>query len=414
MSYLELNKASLDEFVRRSDELGGPSTPGCADFWTGLQYSPDTPLDKQCEPLSHDYYDQQIALYREMTGHDYKELEHEFTPGVPVESLLSAPNAYGFMAPHEYARHCVALGMLVNRLSLSAEETVLELGSGWGFCQEFLASCGLQTTGIDVNPDFVCTSNQRLDRLGFGSRVRLMPFGDIGSDLGLFDVVLSYEAFHHAVDPLALLRRCVDCLRGNGRVVLAAEPFNNFYHSWGLRLDPYSVYCINKYGWFESGWSAEYMSFLFAIAGLEAEFIDLPVSDLTRYMIGSRTDRAKSFQLGLWHPDVKSSVIRDGDHFFCSEETRILIPPRDGMDRGTLELESFSGSPLKVELRCGDKQQNLIILPGLRQVEIDLGIVSMHGSWVSIRSETFCPAEQGINTDSRILGVRVNCFTYAQ
>jgi 2-polyprenyl-3-methyl-5-hydroxy-6-metoxy-1,4-benzoquinol methylase len=409
----EINQSSIQQFVERSDELGGPSSPECATYWAGLHYAPMALVDKQCDPLSVAYYNQQMALYREMTGHDYQELDHEFTPGVPIESLLAAPNAYGFMAPHEYARHCVAMGWIVQRLGLLAEHSVLELGSGWGFCQEFLAGCGLQSKGIDVNPDFVRTSNQRLERLGFGSRAQLASFGKIGPNIGLFDIVMSYEAFHHAVDPLSLLMKSVTCLKPNGRIVLAAEPFNEFYHTWGLRLDPYSVYCIHKFGWFESGWSAEYMAFLFAIAGLDAEFIDMPLSDLTRYMIGTPSERVRAFQLGLWHPDVKTSVTRDGENFFCTPDTKILVPIRSGSNGFILDVENFSLRSLKVKVDCLDKRQVLTFPPGKGTIPVELCNLSSAGAvWMTLESEMFCPAQQGINEDTRSLGIQVYGLNY--
>jgi len=409
----ELSQATLGKFIARSDELGGPSSPECAKYWQGLQYTPTARLDKQCEPLSEEYKVQQMALYSEMTGHEYQEMEHEFTPGVPVDSLLEAPNAYGFMAPHEFARHCVAMGILVQRLGLSSDQLVLELGSGWGFCQEFLAATGVQSKGIDINPDFVCTSNQRLERLGFGSRTVLMPFGNIGPHLGLFDIVMSYEAFHHAVDPLSLLRSGVSCLKDRGRLVLAAEPFNAFYRTWGLRLDPYSVYCINKFGWFESGWSADYIAFLFAMVGLEAEFIDMPLSDLTRYMIGSQTGRIRPFQMGLWHPEVESSVIRDGDNFFTTGRTRVLIPKREGVKNAQLEVQNFSRKSLKVIVDGLGKAQTTEVPPGTSNLSIDLSAANEDGgTWFSLISETFCPAKQGINDDTRQLGVYVSALSY--
>ena len=405
----QLNKDTIRHFVQRSDELGGPGSAECGAFWAGLQYVPTTSLDKQVEPLSRAYCDQQMALYKEMTGHEYRELEHEFTPGIPVESLRDAPNAYGYMAPHEYARHCVAMGVLVQRLGLTAQDKVLELGSGWGFCQEFLAGCGLETRGIDVNPDFVATSNQRLERLGFGSRVEVLPFGAIGPHLGAFEVVMSYEAFHHSVDPLALLRKATTCLTPGGQIVLAAEPFNDFYRSWGLRLDPYSVYCISKFGWFESGWSAEYMSYLLAMVGLESEFIDLPLSDLSRYMIGFRTGAIRASQLGLWHPDVRSSVTRDGDGIFCTEDTKVLLTRVHGSSSYTLEFENFSRTPLTLQVESGSQQQVLTKPSGTFELTVDLPYSNDdHGHWLRLKSETFCPAEQGINDDQRSLGLHLS------
>lgn len=404
-----LDAETVDEFVKRSDALGGPTTLACQQFWGSLQYKPSVDLSHQVDPLSRDYFAQQFDLYQEITGKFYSETEDEFTPNVPVTDLLAAPNAYGFMAPADFAKHCVAMGALVQRLQPAMNDSVLELGSGWGFCQEFLATCGLQSVGIDANPDFVRSSNARLSRLGFGERARLLQFTELDGSLGQFDVLLAYEAFHHAVDPLALLRAGKQCLKPTGKVVLAAEPFNDFYVSWGLRLDPYSVYCIRKFGWFESGWSALYMSFLFACVGLQSEFVDLGLSELSRYMIGTQSGWVHASQLGLWHPEVRESVTQEGDALFLNEESRLFIPAGSQGSEACVLVENYSGRTLRLASTIGGCSNEHVIGPGSSDLVLSLaaGGTDLPYHVVKLSGETFCPKDEGINDDTRTLGIRV-------
>lgn len=404
---MQLNAASLDKFVEKTDDLGGPGSEGCAEFWSNLQYEPSVSVDKQVNPLSANYRNQQMALYQEITGHAYSDSRDEFTPGVPVEKLLNAPNAYDHASPAGYAEHCVALGILVRKLDLPRGAKILELGSGWGVTQEFFASCGFETVGLDANPDFVATSNARLERLGFGRRVAVGTFDDLNSKkFGMFDGVVAYEAFHHAVDALDLLRRSVECLGDAGVMALAGEPFNNYYCSWGLRLDPYSIYCVRKFGWFESGWSAEYMAYLFGRCGLSADFDDLPGSGLTRYMVGRRSVRRTPLQLGMWHPSVRSSLHAGSGPCFTKEESSILVPFTGSIEALTLEVVNFSTRPLVVNLHIGDIRREFCVPVGTDRLKMPC-----HASGgsadvpVEIESETFCPAEEGINTDGRTLGI---------
>lgn len=405
---MQLNAASLDSFVKKSDDLGGPGSAGCVEFWSDLQYEPLVSVDRQVDPFSAAYRNQQMALYQEITGHDYADFRDELTPNVPVDRLLHAPNAYDHASPAGYAEHCVAMGILVRKLNLPRGAKILELGSGWGLTQEFLASCGFETVGLDANPDFVATSNARLERLGFGRRVEVGTFGSLDrTDVGLFDGVVAYEAFHHAVDAHDLLKRSVNCLSDAGVMALAGEPFNDYYCSWGLRLDPYSIYCVRKFGWFESGWSSEYMAYLFGRCGLSADFDALPGSDLTRYMIGRRSARRTPLQLGMWNPSVRASLHADGGPCFTKAQSRILVPFTGPIEALTFEVANFGPRPLIVALRIGDIRREFRVPVGAGRLEMPCRHASGDSAdvLVEIESQTFCPVDEGMNTDARTLGI---------
>jgi hypothetical protein len=54
---------TLNEFVRRVGEIGGPSTPECNQFWAVLEYQPTIKLNSQLLPLGLEYKNEQLALY---------------------------------------------------------------------------------------------------------------------------------------------------------------------------------------------------------------------------------------------------------------------------------------------------------------------------------------------------------------
>jgi 2-polyprenyl-3-methyl-5-hydroxy-6-metoxy-1,4-benzoquinol methylase len=405
---MKLNRHTVEAFVTQSDALGGPGSSDCKAFWANLQYQPECPLDLQNVPFSKEYFAQQMALYHEITGHPYLDARDEFTPGVPVEKLLLAPNAYDHPVPAEYAKHCVAMGLVVQQLNLPRGARILELGSGWGFCQEFLSHCGYRTVGIDANPDFVATSNARLSRLGFGERVIHSTFDQFSPDvLGQFDAVLAYEAFHHAVDPYALLSKVVGCMNKNGVFILAAEPFNDYYSSWGLRLDPYSIYCIKKYGWFESGWSIEFMADLFGRCGLSADFVDAGISDLSRFMVGRYSRSRRAFQLQMWHPDSRASFFVSPE--FCSSKGRSIVPiyVPQSCKRLSLNFSNFNTVPLRIDMELGSERRHLRVAPGEAAVAFEVENLASESTTLLLKlnSELFCPAQRGINSDTRQLGI---------
>jgi hypothetical protein len=95
------------------------------------------------------------------------------------------------------------------------------------------------------------------------------------------------------IPSLARTGRCTarhgGAIGAGGQIILASEPFipADMWPASGLHTDPLSVYCIAKFGWWESGWTREFMSGLFAQFGLVIRSDDHH-SDLERYMIGTR------------------------------------------------------------------------------------------------------------------------------
>jgi 2-polyprenyl-3-methyl-5-hydroxy-6-metoxy-1,4-benzoquinol methylase len=412
---MKLNKYSINEFVEKSDSLGGPNTPLCNDYWNGLSYEPTCSLNAQDDPLSNTYLNQQMVLYEEITGHKYLDVRDEFTPSVVASSLLNAPNAYNHPDPSEYAKHCIAISLLVQKLKLPRGARILELGSGWGFCQEFLSQCGFETVGIDANADFVATSNARLERLGFGTRTIFSTFDELSvSKVGQFDAVIAYEAFHHAVDAFSVLKRAVACLRPSGVFALAAEPFNDFYSTWGLRLDCYSIYCTRKFGWFESGWSVQYMADLFGRCGLEAQFIDAGISEYTKYMIGRFSETRQAFQLGMWHPNAKKDFFINHDHICSKGDSTLKLYIPNGKKEIHINFHNFNVRNLRVSLIHNKRYHTLSVPPGpftfmLQIDEVSNDLISEN---IKIESELFCPANEGINADDRNLGIHIHSIKY--
>ena len=136
---------------------------------------------------------------------------------------------------------------------------ILDLGSGWGFTSEYMARLGHRVVAVDINPDFVEVAGRRSDdnRLGIDYRLGTFDRLPLAPD-EKFDVIMSFELFHHCRAPLAALTGMANHLRAKGQVILAGEPFiqSAMWPAWGLRLDALSIYCIAKFGWWEVGLDA--------------------------------------------------------------------------------------------------------------------------------------------------------------
>lgn len=225
-------------------------------------------IDTSCDPFSDQYFDQQVALYREIANREFDQETGELYP-VPVEANVGSANPYGIDDVAFIAKHARAVLTTLHLADLPPRAAVLDLGCGWGLSTELIAFCGACVDAVDINPSFVELVERR-------TRMRNLPVNTLRSSFDAvstgrtYDFVFFYECLHHAPRPWLSLERAAAQLKPTGKIGFAGEPVNSiWWPHWGLRLDGLSVYCIRKYGWFESGWSLEFLKACFARAQLE-------------------------------------------------------------------------------------------------------------------------------------------------
>jgi len=261
-----VTKDDLQAFVEKTDELGGPDSPAALAYWQGFVYKPDVIVDQSLDPLSAEYFDQQIALYREISGRQLDPHENELTD-FDIQKCFDAPNPYGRQSPRFVADHARAVCEAIALADLDDHPAVLDLGSGWGLSSELLAFTGCSVMAVDINPRFTELAARRAARMGLEIEATHSSFDEFETEKR-FDAVFFYECLHHAQKPWELLRRCGTFVKDDGKLIISGEPINDiWWKSWGLRLDPLSVYCIRRFGWFESGWSMSFLKQMLMDAG---------------------------------------------------------------------------------------------------------------------------------------------------
>jgi len=117
------------------------------------------------------------------------------------------------------------LRRLVDRVAPEAGERGLDVACGPGLVARALAARGARVVGADLTMEMLLQADDAgdgRDAPGDGSgidRVRAeagrLPFGD-----GAFDFVVCRNAFHHFLDPPAVLREVARVTRRAGRVVI--------------------------------------------------------------------------------------------------------------------------------------------------------------------------------------------------
>lgn len=123
-----------------------------------------------------------------------------------------------------------ALRMLVDFSGATSADTVLDVACGGGLVVCAFAPSVRHATGIDVTPAMLQRARALGTERGLSNvswdhdDVQQLSYPD-----GSFSIVLSRFAFHHFLDPLAVLREMVRVCARNGQVIVAdveasAEP----------------------------------------------------------------------------------------------------------------------------------------------------------------------------------------------
>lgn len=281
-----ISSDQLDDYVAEVDERGGLGTEATrelnADFGIELSVS----VDQSIDPFSDAYIESQKQVYRELSGREIDQDENEVTD-ITVGDLVGRANPYGSTDVTFIAKHArtILTSILVSQLPNSAR--VLDMGCGWGLSTEMFGFTGCEVTALDINELFVDLVSKRAAARGYQVETVQSAFDEVDVQ-GLYDLVFFYESFHHAILPWKVLDVVGPLVKPGGKITLAGEPINeHWWKNWGLRLDADSVYCIRKFGWFENGWSADFIVECFRRSGFELNL--LPGIGLDQTTIGVAT-----------------------------------------------------------------------------------------------------------------------------
>jgi 2-polyprenyl-3-methyl-5-hydroxy-6-metoxy-1,4-benzoquinol methylase len=294
----QVTKDNLDDFVREVDHIGGPDAADVAIAARNFHYRPTVRVDQAFDPYSDQYWQQQTDLYREITGREINQRDNELTE-FALEEHVRALNSYASADPTRMALHHSRLGKLIKHASLPNSARVLDLGCGWGLSSEIFATMGCRVTAVDINQKFVELVARRSARLDLGIEVINSNFDDLHLDKQ-FDLIVFYECLHHALKPWALLEKSASWLAPGGKIALAGEPIQSiWWRNWGLRLDLLSVYCMRKFGWFESGWSKSFITDMLSRCGLSVSFIDDADPEIGPILIAARAKNSERKELAV-------------------------------------------------------------------------------------------------------------------
>jgi len=398
---------TLDDFVRTSDSLGGAGAPACSAYWAGFSYTPTYPVNQSLDPFSEAYISEQLALHREISGREFNQSENELCP-FDMKAHTRAINPYDHPEPSILAMHIERLTRALGKAGSRKGGCMLDMGCGWGLSSEIGAYLGYRVSAVDINPNFVKLVNARAKKSGW-------PITAVQSEFETYkpepetDFVLFYECLHHAVRVWEVIKTMADSLSApRGKLLLAGEPIaDTWWMHWGLRLDPLSVYCMRKFGWFESGWSQPFLEECFRRAGLSIE-IEFEHDGSTA--IGRRILMAEYNAPQYLAVTRSSGLTLEGEAALLSGRGSLDIAFPGGATRAYINYMCYRPKGLQIDMSSGGQLlASKVAVAGLNHLAIPRLADQMT---IELDCATWVPNDDVKNGDTRTIGVHVQSISF--
>ena len=336
-------------------------------------------------------------------------------------------------------RHFCDFANMAVALALPAGSRVLDVGCGSGWLSEYFARLGYDVRGIDISPDLVEMSRERVARVPYGvdhetplrcafqvHDIELAPLGE------KFDAVVCYDSLHHFDDERAVVRHLAAMLPVGGLLfVLEGErPPAGSQSEEELRA------VMGEFGTLEAPFDQTYLRALldehgFAVVGdyvsvnglFEREMLEgdrLPLRTLAtgyhyltckkvsetgpaRSVPDSREPNLLRARIGLREPAPHSvapgaalafqlAVTNEGDTLWLTGQTvraGVVMPAVRVFDGAGALVSEFHGEPMLPRAVAPGETVNLRLeydapaRPGAYEMKIDL--VDQHVCWFEQR-----------------------------
>lgn len=291
---LECNVDNLDDFIKDFDSKAKDSDVLQHYADQGFIYKPKVQVDIRLDPYSDAYREQQIALYEEISGRKLYELENEIHE-LDIEPYVNSPSPFFKESMGAMPLHLQRLSKLYRFAELTPGSKLIDFGPGSGVSAEISAYLGNSVSAVDINPYYVELINRRAKNRGLPIEATCIAFEEFESESN-YDGALFYESLHHALKPWETLAHVSKLLKPTGKLLLAGEPVNDiWWPHWGLRMDSISIWAIRKFGWFESGWSMEFLKKMLTDVGLKPVVIQDNDPEIGPIVIGLAPNAKISF-----------------------------------------------------------------------------------------------------------------------
>jgi 2-polyprenyl-3-methyl-5-hydroxy-6-metoxy-1,4-benzoquinol methylase len=202
----------------------------------------------------------------------------------PFYNLANRPAKYkGEGLDEDARRHFCDFANMAVALALPAGSRLLDVGCGSGWLGEYFARLGYEVTGVDISPDLVEMSRERVARLPYGVdhetplrcefRVHDIERAPLAEK---FDAIVCYDSLHHFEDERAVVRNLAAMLDVGGQLfILEGERPPE-----GSRSEEELRGVMREFGTLESPFSYEYLRTLLDECGFAVVGDYVPVNGL--------------------------------------------------------------------------------------------------------------------------------------
>ncbi len=121
---------------------------------------------------------------------------------------------------------------IIRHLSdLNPGEKILDIGVGSGETSIYLAYLGCDVSVVEPSPKLCQNLAKLAENYEFSLKIYCTNGESISKIKEQFDGIIFNSSLHHCDDPILALKNCFDCLKFEGKLIIANEPFLPFYRS---------------------------------------------------------------------------------------------------------------------------------------------------------------------------------------
>lgn len=218
------------------------------------------------DPFSPEYHAMAMELADALRGRPAYEPGRDERLGHTMQDrdLWTGLSPYDFRSPFLLAEFYDCFAHMLRQIGAPPPARVLEYGPGSGQFLLSLARLGYRCHAVDIEPEYLTLIQRQAAAMGLEVRGEEGVFGE-GFAEERFDCIIFFEAFHHAKDFLALLRRLRQRMNPGGRLIFCGEPIvpggltdGPVPYPWGPRLDAISIEAFQR-GWMELGFQLDFL-----------------------------------------------------------------------------------------------------------------------------------------------------------
>ena len=338
-------------------------------------------------------------------GIDYKQGAVEYLSKIPEErrhhlrtkpfyNLANKPARYRNAGMDEDThRHFCDFANIAVTLALEPGSSILDVGCGSGWLSEYFARLGYVVTGIDLSPDLIEMSRERVARVPYGADHETplrceFKIHDIEMSAldETFDAIICYDSLHHFQDEQSVIHHLAKMMNVGGALFI----LEGDRPSAGSSSEGELREVMNEFGTLESPFDYAYLRQLleengFAITG---DYVAVNAFFPRDSIAG---DRLEINRLDTNYHYIVCKKVASGEHASTVPDSRqpeLIRAEYRLLSAAPGAVEALSSLDLKIQIRntgdtlwlAGSEPRFGIVMPAIRIIDAAGAVISeIHG-----------------------------------